>query len=312
MVHPPQRTSLSGPALVRLLARLGETEVQASPQPLADRLSQWLGWTDAIALSTVLAAPAPTVAGGARANGDDEAQRCLSLRSALSKAIALDGVLAPAKARRVGGGYGHARPSQQPAPVPEAPEADTDYAVFRQCYIALQQKMETDIVDLRGRLRSRLAAVSPAMAKLATLDAAMERSLAARERSLLGTVPGLLGAHFERLRKAAREAAAREAQAAADSAPGAESAGHAQQADDAAASAAAVSAAAVAATPAAAAIATVVAATIAPKAPASLTSTAAPGAWLDMFRKDVQSVLLAELDVRFQPVEGLLAALRAR
>jgi len=33
--------------------------------------------------------------------------------------------------------------------------------------------------------------------------------------------------------------------------------------------------------------------------------------WLDVFRKDMQSVLLAELDVRFQPVEGLLAALRA-
>jgi hypothetical protein len=37
-----------------------------------------------------------------------------------------------------------------------------------------------------------------------------------------------------------------------------------------------------------------------------------PGAWLDVFRKDTQSVLLAELDLRFQPVEGLLAALRTR
>jgi len=38
----------------------------------------------------------------------------------------------------------------------------------------------------------------------------------------------------------------------------------------------------------------------------------AAGVWLDGFRKDMQSVLLAELDVRFQPVEGLLAALRTR
>lgn len=37
---------------------------------------------------------------------------------------------------------------------------------------------------------------------------------------------------------------------------------------------------------------------------------ATSGAWLDVFRNDMQSVLLAELDVRFQPVEGLLAALR--
>ena len=36
------------------------------------------------------------------------------------------------------------------------------------------------------------------------------------------------------------------------------------------------------------------------------------GAWLDTFRKDMRSVLLAELDIRFQPVEGLLAALRTR
>jgi Protein of unknown function (DUF3348) len=35
-----------------------------------------------------------------------------------------------------------------------------------------------------------------------------------------------------------------------------------------------------------------------------------PGAWLAVFRKDMQSVLLAELELRFQPVEGLLAALR--
>ncbi|RBC56959.1 DUF3348 family protein, partial [Xanthomonas oryzae] len=34
--------------------------------------------------------------------------------------------------------------------------------------------------------------------------------------------------------------------------------------------------------------------------------------WLDVFRKDMQSVLLAELDVRFHPIEGLLAALRTR
>lgn len=40
------------------------------------------------------------------------------------------------------------------------------------------------------------------------------------------------------------------------------------------------------------------------------TAAATPGAWLDVFRQDVQSVLLAELDVRFHPVEALLAALR--
>ena len=32
--------------------------------------------------------------------------------------------------------------------------------------------------------------------------------------------------------------------------------------------------------------------------------------WLDVFRRDMRNVLLAELDVRFHPAEGLLAALR--
>ncbi|GLQ99282.1 DUF3348 domain-containing protein [Dyella mobilis] len=46
--------------------------------------------------------------------------------------------------------------------------------------------------------------------------------------------------------------------------------------------------------------------------PASQDPATPSGAWLDVFRRDMQSVLLAELDLRFQPVDGLLAALRTR
>ena len=89
----------------------------------------------------------------------------------------------------------------------------------------------------------------------------MEQALGARERTLLGTVPTLLGPHFERLRAAAEAGGAAEA---------------AERPDGASA---------------------------APPTPSR--------AWLEAFRKDMQSVLLAELDVRFQPVDGLLAALRS-
>ncbi|PZU17049.1 MAG: DUF3348 domain-containing protein [Shinella sp.] len=42
-------------------------------------------------------------------------------------------------------------------------------------------------------------------------------------------------------------------------------------------------------------------------------STAAPtGPWLVTFRQDLRIALLAELDVRFHPIDGLLAALRTR
>ncbi|MDR7193700.1 DUF3348 domain-containing protein [Luteimonas terrae] len=46
------------------------------------------------------------------------------------------------------------------------------------------------------------------------------------------------------------------------------------------------------------------------RAAAGTAATDPSAAWLDGFRRDMQGVLIAELDVRFQPVEGLLAALR--
>ncbi|MFP3739939.1 DUF3348 family protein, partial [Burkholderia sp. SIMBA_019] len=67
MVQAPQRTAFSGPTLIRLLARLTDIDVPGSGQSLSDRLSQWLGWTDAIALSTALNGNPPAAASGARA-----------------------------------------------------------------------------------------------------------------------------------------------------------------------------------------------------------------------------------------------------
>ncbi|NKJ50619.1 hypothetical protein CIC12_28600 [Burkholderia sp. SG-MS1] len=248
MLQAPQRTAPSGPALIRLLARLADVDVPESRQSLSDRLSQWLGWTDAIALSSALNGKPPALAAGARGFGSAEADECVRVRGALAKAIAGDSVLAGTRRR------GHGQTQMQ------MPDAPADYAVFRQRYLAIQQSMETGIATLRGRLRSMLAAQAPAMTRLAVIDAVMERALSERERNLLASVPGLLAGHFERLRAAEEQAlaAAQTAEASEDAVP------------------------------------------------------VTAGAWLDVFRKDMQSVLLAELEVRFQPVEGLLAALRTR
>jgi hypothetical protein len=246
MVQVPQRTALSGPALIRLLARLTALDVPEPSQSLSDRLSQWLGWTDAIALSTALNGNSPGVGAGARAVSNAEEKECVRVRSSLVNAIARDSTFAPTRQRK---------PVQAPHDGVGA-EAPIDYAVFRQHYLSMQQSMETGIGNLRSHLRAVLAARTPAMARLAAVDAVMERSLSPRERNLLAAVPDLLGGHFERLRQAEQEAQA-----------------HAEATED---------------------------------APAVKHS-----AWLDVFRKDMQSVLLAELDVRFQPAEGLLAALHA-
>jgi hypothetical protein len=253
MLQASPRTALSGPALIRLLARLADVDVPESRQSLSDRLSQWLGWTDAIALSSALSGTPPAVAANARAFGRVEEDECLRVRSLLAKAIANDSVLTTSKRRAPGHAPAHAITVDTPA----------DYAVFRQRYLAQQQSMETAVGNLRGRLRGMLATRTPDMARLAVVDAVMERALAEHERTLLATVPGLLAGHFERLRDASQKAAAIVGDAA-----------HPDTAGNAV--------------------------------------PAAPDAWQDVFRKDMQSVLLAELEVRLQPVEGLLAALRTR
>jgi hypothetical protein len=262
MLQAPQRTAPSGPALIRLLAQLADADVPESRQSLSDRLSQWLGWTDAIALSAALNGNPPAVAAGARAFGSAEEDACARVRDALEQAIAGKSGSASAAARR-------RAPTHVPLRTAPAEEV-TDFAVFRQRYLTIQQSMETEIGNLRGRLRGMLAARTPAMARLAVVDAVMERALSERERSLLASVPVLLAGHFERLR-AAGQARLAEAEAHADAEAGAQGTASGD---------------------------------------ATRAKPAAPGAWLETFRKDMQSVLLAELEVRFQPVEGLLAALR--
>ncbi|MDE1895010.1 MAG: DUF3348 domain-containing protein [Xanthomonadaceae bacterium] len=222
-----QPATVRGPAFIRLLARFAELSPAESGRSLPDRLSQWLDWNHALALSTALEGkPAAGLEQGA-AGGSAVADECAGVRRALARA-GNDACASVAA--------GHAA----------AAAAAVDYADFRQCYLARQRAMQSATGRLRGRVRERLAATSAAMARLAEVDAAMEAALSPREHTLLAGVPALLGVRFERLRGTA----------------GGPSPGTAR-------------------TP-----------------------------WLEVFRHDMQGLLLAELDVRFQPVEGLLAALR--
>jgi hypothetical protein len=224
-----------------LLARLTEIDVPEPRHAFADRLSHWLGWTDAISLSGALNAGPPAVPAGVRAarGSSSEEDECVRLRGVLAKAIADDSALLAAEKEHTG------NPGN-----PGNPDRAADFSPYRRRYLARQQTMEMAIGPLRERLRASLAARSPAMAQLAAVDAVMEQALSAQEYRLLATVPGLLEKHFRRLRQA-RQAVPDEPE------------GGAPQV-----------------------------------------------AWQDVFRKDMQAVLLAELDIRLEPVEGLLEALR--
>lgn len=228
MVQVPRRPAFADSALVRLLARWNEAQVRAPAAPTAERLSQWLAWTDAIALSTVLNAPAAR-AKAAAGTPDDE---CARVRDGLARTIREDSLYANVD--------------------DDAPEHTAiDFAPYRLRYLARQQAMEAGVGPLRAKLRNALAARSAEMAKLATVDAVMEQALEAREHSLLATVPAMLEKRFKGLRQAAMPA------------------------------------------------------------PDASEADAAPRAWLPVFHQDIRDLLLAELDFRFQPVDGLLEALRS-
>uniref|UniRef100_UPI003D78A1A6 DUF3348 domain-containing protein n=1 Tax=Xanthomonas axonopodis TaxID=53413 RepID=UPI003D78A1A6 len=237
MAKVSPRAPLSGPAFIRLLARLSDAHIAQSNHALAERLSQWIDWTRAVAVSKALDGKLPDPDGLPEPRPLD-AEACARVRTGLaaSSVAELDALVVRVRA--------------------EARNAAPDFAPFRQHYLAMQRAMRTATGDLRERLRDLLALVSTDMARLAEVDAVMELTLSPHEQSLLNTVPSLLGAHFERLRDAVQA--------------------HHRPTDDEAA------------------------------------PRAVPDGWLDVFRKDMQNVLLAELDVRFHPIEGLLAALRTR
>ncbi len=220
-MEAPQRTPVRGPTFIRLLARLTDADVPPSPAPLSDRLSQWIDWTRAVALSRALAG-APSVAAPAAPVFDSAAEATtLRTRTTLTEAVA-DGQIRGESLTNV------------------------DFTVFGQHYVAMQRQMHITTGRLRGHLRDMLAGTSPQLARLADVDALMEGVLSPRETKLLAAVPALLGTHFQRLQQAA-------------------------QAHD---------------------------------------PSAASESWLLLFRRDMQGVLLAELDLRFLPIDSLLAALR--
>jgi hypothetical protein len=175
------RTGLSGSALPAWLVRHDLVD-RTTPPPLLDGLAQWLGWTEAIALSASLNTATPAAA---RAPGSHALEQELDrVHQALSRAIDGDEA-APQPARR--------------GRVAEPVAADEGFAPHRQRYAELQQTMESAIAALRARARATVARQSP---RLAAVDAVMESMMAAHEQRLLARLPTLLETHFERLRRA--------------------------------------------------------------------------------------------------------------
>ncbi len=289
------RTHLSSSTLIRLLHDHAGAEGAEARQTFAERLSQWLGWTDAIALSAVMNggnAPVPsTVASGRFMPARGVLAEFDRVRDDLAHAIHTDRVLAPqppapAKPKP----SKPKRPSAQP-PVAEAPAAPpedpTDFAPCRRQLSTHQRTMTERISALRADVRLALTNQSAALGQLAAVDAVMDDALAAREKHVLSLVPALLERRFEKLRDANPPPAGAEALAGAE----------------AVASAAAAAGIGAAEAPESAPAAAT------PPTPATPPAPPAPPAWRIACGREMQDVLLAELDLRLQPVHGMIEAL---
>jgi hypothetical protein len=251
-MRPLPRTNFHSSTLIRFLAELDIVDAAEPGDAFAERLGLWLDVTDAIALSAALnagAARAPAAPeaplGRSEAAGEAFARKREALVNSIVRSCSPDA------------GEGRIK-----LPLPKtAGEADGAadhepvYEPFRRFYVAHQRDMEANIRPLREQARQALARATPALQKLAALDAVLDKALGEREGQLLLTVPFLLEKRFVQLWRAHRQALA-------DSG----------QDDDSAA-------------------------------------WMQAGGWLAAFCRDLQTVLLAELDIRLQPAAALIEAL---
>jgi hypothetical protein len=183
------RTTFNRSGLVRILS--GTLPEAVDPKyDLGERLGQWLDFTDALALSSVLnneTGAASAVHATATPAASALQEQLARVRRNLSESILNDGVYTGAETARI----------RFPVPLPQATaESAADFLPYHRYYLAHQRDMSGGIGALRGNARQALAKVSAAHRQLAELDVAFEKALTTRERNLLATIPMLLARRF--------------------------------------------------------------------------------------------------------------------
>jgi hypothetical protein len=196
---PAAATWRSGPGLPVLL---GPEAVPSRPAPaFVEGLGRWLGWQEAIALSTALAQPAATTAAAASAAS--------SLGPALRAQVASERAALEAEFTRVHTAMQHQLVQALDEAQSEAVRAhDGSFLPWRRCCHQLQQQFEVAASALRAQARAALRRLGqatagtnlpalPHLGELAALDAALAQVLAAREQAQLALLAVLVEPQFQ-------------------------------------------------------------------------------------------------------------------
>lgn len=203
MTRAPTRTHFHSSRLIRILSDLALADAVDPGMAFAEKLGQWVDYSDAISLSAALTASATSTVNPPAM--PTEAQ--MNARVAAADAFARVRETLVASITKSGQPNLSGKRAELPAAEPGMPfDMAISYEPYRRRYLALQRDMEAAIRPLRAHVREVLARASPALKALAALDAALDGILCERESKLLATVPVLLNKRFAQLLKAHQQA----------------------------------------------------------------------------------------------------------
>lgn len=193
------RTNFHSSKFIRFLADLAVVEAADPGSVFAEKLGQWMHFTDAIALSAVhndSLASLPKIQPPIQHDAQAASPITVGIEFERIQTFLINSIM---KSCSPNSGRTHIR---LPAPEFSLPmDIAVAYVPYRRFYEAHQRDMELSIQPLRVNAREAIAKVSPRLRKLAELDAMLEKILCERERKLLSNVPKLLGKRFEQLFK---------------------------------------------------------------------------------------------------------------
>jgi hypothetical protein len=195
MTRDLPRTHFHSSRLIRFFADRSLLDTVEPESAFAEKLGLWVGFADAINLSSVHATKLGRGPFGVPQDAGmvlrEEVRR---MRNTFSQAVK------PAPKPRQSSHMARSR-IEWPEPTGEASASlATAFEPYRRFYAAHQRDMELKIRAVRKRVRSVLSQASPALQKLAALDSALDAILHEREGSLLANVPSLLKTRFDQMR----------------------------------------------------------------------------------------------------------------
>lgn len=189
MTQAAPQLSANSSRLVRYLNELSVANTAISPGHFAQRLAQLIDFSASIALAGThgklqTLAFEPTGIPGAAAEAE-----FLRVRAAMMQSVI--------KSIATGTGPGRSR-LPEPAGLQETDPA-TACAPYLKFYAAHQAQLEFKTRNVQSHIRDLATGLSPELARLCALDAALGDTLAQHSRKFFTEIPRLLGQHFEHL-----------------------------------------------------------------------------------------------------------------